>query len=138
MGTDAKGPILTAAVVTWGAAVANAWNKRKTQNAMSGYVTVTVGVFILLIFLFLFAEINPRLAIAFAWLIALGSLVVNGVPLFSALTKIQSGSKSIPLGTKPAPWQWPDILGYLTNGWLAHPNPNQNPSGGHGAPVSSK
>lgn len=106
MGGDAKGPILTAAVITWGASVSNSWKKKNTVGAVIG---PTVAVFIMVMFLTLIASVNRRLGVTFAALIAVGSLAYNGQALFSMVSAVQSGSTAATGSGTPAPWVWPNL-----------------------------
>ena len=105
MKDDAKGPILIAAAITLAATISTQYSKKGAKGAWFG---PGIAVFIMLIFLFLLAEINAKLAILFAWLIAAGSLATNGQALFALLQSAQSGNHVAP-STTPLPWQLPNL-----------------------------
>jgi hypothetical protein len=85
----AKGPIITAGVITFVGAAAN-----KKHN---GYVNPAVATVILCVFLFLIAEVSPKLAVALAILVAVSSMLVNGVPMLDAFSKL-TGTTGGPKG----------------------------------------
>ena len=105
MNEDAKGPILIAAAITMAATLSTQYSKKGVKGSWFG---PSIAVFIMLIFLFLLAEINAKLAILFAWLIAAGSLAVNGQALFALLQSAQSGKHVAP-STTPQPWVLPNL-----------------------------
>jgi len=105
MDETAKGPIFIAAAITLAATLSHQYSKTKNQGF---WITPTIGVFIMLLFLFLIAQINPRLAILFAWLIAIGSLSVNGQALFGLLQSAQSGTR-VPVAKAPLDWVLPNL-----------------------------
>ena len=113
MDETAKGPIFIAAAITLAATLSHQYSKTKNQGF---WITPTIGVFIMLLFLFLIAQINPRLAILFAWLIAIGSLSVNGQALFGLLQSAQSGTR-VPVAKAPLDWALLN-LNPFTNGVL--------------------
>lgn len=47
--------------------------------------TVVIGSFIYGAAIFLLAELNSELALSFAWVVALTSILLNGMPVFNAI-----------------------------------------------------
>jgi hypothetical protein len=127
MNEDAKGPILIAAAITMAATLSTQYSKKGVKGSWFG---PSIAVFIMLIFLFLLAEINAKLAILFAWLIAAGSLAVNGQALFALLQSAQSGKHVAP-STTPQPWVWPSLNPFSGVNVTTGSNPNNiDPSTG--------
>ena len=122
MSETAKGPILIAAAITLAATLSTQYSKKGIKGAWFG---PGIAVFIMLIFLFLLAEINAKLAVVFAWLIAAGSLATNGQALFALLQSAQTGQHVAP-STTPLPWQLPNLNPLSAVGDAFKPSPLNN------------
>jgi len=120
MSETAKGPILIAAAITLAATLSTQYSKKGIKGAWFG---PGIAVFIMLIFLFLLAEINAKLAMVFAWLIAAGSLAINGQALFALLQSAQTGQHVAP-STTPLPWQLPNLNPFSGFNLTTGSNPN--------------
>lgn len=50
-------------------------------------VTVIAGTFVFGLAMFILETINSELAVAIAWVVAISALLLNGVPVFQAVSK---------------------------------------------------
>lgn len=71
--------LVLASVIT----VAGQWAQKKTLT-----IRIGVGLAFVLISMTGFYNVEPQLATQFAWLILVGTVVFNGIPLFQAVKRV--------------------------------------------------